>query len=61
VDAPDALPRRDPKLNQMMLDRGSKLVMHVDLSLGLTPKTMPSNKFSDQMGSLFPNAQQIQA
>jgi hypothetical protein len=53
VDAPDDQPRVDPKQNQMVLDRGSKLVMHVDLSLVLTPKIMPNNKFSDRLGVLF--------
>jgi hypothetical protein len=61
VDAPDTLPTSDPKHDQMVLDPGSKLVMHEDLSLVLTPKIMPDSKFSDPLGSLFWIARQIQA
>jgi hypothetical protein len=53
VDAPDALPTSDPEQDLMALDRGSKLVMHEDLSSVLTPKIMPDSKFSDRLGSLF--------
>jgi hypothetical protein len=53
VDASDALPTSDAKQDQIVLDRGLKLVMHEDLSSVLTPKIMPDSKFSDRLGSLF--------